>query len=60
MEASDSMQPVTRSYAKAEPGICKATDHTIIYIDTIEGVGTEFETLDGFYCPTCNKFWREP
>lgn len=31
-----------------------------VYIDTIDGAGSEFESLDGFYCIGTNKFWREP
>jgi hypothetical protein len=59
MDSENSMFRVTRSYAEAEKGICKALDHTIIITDTIE-IDHELETLTGFYCPTCNKFWREP
>lgn len=45
---------------KAELRVCQNEEHQIVYIDTIAGIGTEFATLDGFYCETCNSFWREP
>ncbi len=45
---------------KAQHRICQNNEHDIVFIDTIEGIGTEFESLDGFYCSTCNSFWREP
>jgi len=46
---------------KAEKRVCiceESSNH--VYIDTVEGTGTEFETLDGYYCIQCNSFWREP
>jgi hypothetical protein len=61
MDASDSMFPVTRTVIDAEKGVCKAIDHQIIRTDRISlDDRHEIESLDGFYCPTCNKFWREP
>lgn len=46
---------------KAKQRLCVCKDKTqMVYVDSISGEGTEFESLDGFYCPSCNSFWREP
>jgi hypothetical protein len=59
MDASDSMQPVTRIVDSAERGVCKAIDHRIIYIGRISSFVHSYEAIDKYYCPTCNKTWEE-
>lgn len=49
---------------KAEKGLCtcsKLNEEKVIYLGTVPGhPGGEFETLDNFYCVTCNHTWMEP
>mgnify|MGYP007135359468 FL=1 len=40
--------------------VCKEEEKNHVYIDTVEGVGTEFESLAWYYCIQCNSFWRDP
>ena len=40
--------------------ICKEEGKKHVYIDTIELTDHELESVDGYYCVTCNSFWREP
>jgi hypothetical protein len=50
----------SRTYSKAEFGICENAHHKIVILGSVmisEHNGTI--SLDEFYCPTCNKFWRE-
>lgn len=56
--SEDSMQRVTRTVIDAERGVCRAIDHKIIQTDVIDD-HPDLEPLRGYYCPTCNKFWRE-
>ena len=44
----------------AEKGVCKNPEHTIIHLDRLDVTPHELESLDEFYCSSCNKFWREP
>jgi hypothetical protein len=48
----------TRRFIQAEEGICRDAFHNIVVLGSLpatEDVGS----IDEFYCPTCNKFWRE-
>lgn len=40
--------------------VCKNPEHTIIHLDRLDVTPHELESLDEFYCSSCNKFWREP
>jgi len=39
--------------------VCKTPEHPIVYLTTHE-IDHEIESLDSFYCPTCNAYWQEP
>ena len=41
--------------------VCQCTTSSqIVYLDTIKLDNHELHSLDEFYCPKCNSFWREP
>jgi hypothetical protein len=44
----------------ANQEVCTEPEHNIIHLDRLDVRPHELESLDEFYCPTCNKFWREP
>jgi hypothetical protein len=50
----------TRTYSRAEFGICKDAHHKIIILGSVMIQDKpDIVSVDEFYCPTCNKFWRE-
>ena len=48
----------SRTFIKAEDGVCRDAHHDIIVLGSIPATEEEGR-IDEFYCPTCNKFWRE-
>lgn len=48
----------TRRFIQAEDGVCTSAFHNIIVLGSIPWT-KEVGSVDEFYCPTCNKFWRE-
>lgn len=45
----------------ARNAVCSCdTTSQIVYLDTIKLDTHELHSLDEFYCPKCNSFWREP
>lgn len=46
-------------YKRAEKKLCENKYHEFIYLET-EEIDHELLSLNSFYCPTCNAFWREP
>jgi hypothetical protein len=46
--------------AKKQLCTCKVKESNIVYLNTVKLENHELDSLDEFYCTTCNSFWREP
>lgn len=51
-----SIQPIIK---QAEQKLCQNKYHEVVHLAR-EQIHHELESLDSYYCPTCNAFWREP
>lgn len=56
--ATEEREYPTRKFIEAEDGVCRDAHHDIIVLGSIPATEEEGR-IDEFYCPTCNKFWRE-
>jgi hypothetical protein len=53
---------IKRAIAYAEQQVCRCDDQNkkVIFLRRLDITPHELESLDLFYCMTCNSHWTEP
>ncbi len=51
---------MTSKIANNKVCTCDSSKKNIVLLDVVHLKNHELESLDEFYCTSCNSFWREP